>query len=836
MNAFIETLNRALTAPPVAVLVVGLIVVALLLGYFSSPLFLWGIVALLVMVGLHAPFWSLAVVIAFVAVFSIPPLRQLLVTSWLMKIMKNVMPKISETERTALDAGVVWMEAELFSGRPNFKKLMSQPYPKLSAEEQAFLNGPVEQLCHMINEWSIYKTRDIPENAFQFVKEKGFLGMIIPKEYGGLGFSAYAHSEVVMKISTRSVATAITVMVPNSLGPAELLIHYGTEAQKKYWLPRLARGEEIPCFGLTEPQAGSDAGSIVSEGVLVKGDDGEIYVRLTWKKRWITLAAISSVIGLAFRLRDPDNLLGRGTDLGITCGLIPAKTPGVVLGRRHDPLNIPFYNCPTEGKNVVVKANDTIIGGLDGAGQGWKMLMECLAAGRGISLPAQSVAGVKTTARVTSAHAIIRKQFGVSIGKFEGVEEPLARIGAMAYFVEAMRFYTLSALDQGVKPPVVTAMTKFLTTEMSRKCVSDGMDVMGGAGITLGPRNSLGILYIGAPIAITVEGANILTRTLMIFGQGALRAHPYAYKEVNAVERGDLAGFDRAFWGHIGHIVRNMCRSIVLSLTRARFANRGIGGPVGRYFQKLAWASASFSIMADLAMGLLGGKLKFKEKITGRFADIMCWTYVATAVLRKWDAEGRQKEDLPFVRYSMDMAFSEIQRSFDGILSNFDVPVIGWFFRRPLLFWSRLNTISSPPKDKTGQRIVAAMLADGAVRDRLTQGMFLSTDVTEAIGRLDNAFRIIKKSEATEHKIRRAVHEKRIAKLKGPALIDEALAKGVITAEEKATLQKAEEVRWDAIQVDDFSEAEYHSHEVAQHASESVSSGQTMRRDGVYGK
>ncbi len=835
MGNFIESLHQFLTTPPTAVLVLCLIVAALLLGYFGAPLFLWGIVALLVMLGLHAPFWSLGAVIAVVVVFSLPPIRQILFSSWIMSFMKGILPKISETERTALEAGVVWMEAELFSGRPNFKKLMSQPYPKLSADEKAFLDGPVEELCKMINEWHIYKTRDIPEPAYRFMKEKGFLGMIIPKEYGGLGFSAYAHSEVVMKISSRSVATAVTVMVPNSLGPAELLIHYGTDAQKKYWLPRLARGEDIPCFGLTEPQAGSDAGSIVSEGVLEKGKDGEIYVRLSWNKRWITLAAISSVIGLAFRLRDPENLLGRGPDLGITCGLIPAKTPGVVLGRRHDPLSIPFYNCPTQGKNVVLKANDAIIGGLERAGHGWQMLMESLAAGRGISLPAQSAAGVKLTTRAASAHATIRKQFGVSISKFEGVEEPLARIGATTYYVDAMRLYTLSALDQGVKPPIVTAMTKYLTTEQSRKCVTDGMDVMGGAGITLGPRNSLAIQYIGAPIGITVEGANILTRTLMIFGQGAMRAHPFAYKEINAVERGDLRGFDRAFWGHIGHIARNKCRSIVLSVTRARFASRGLGGPVGRYYQKLSWSSATFAFFADLAMGLLGGQLKFKEKITGRFADIMCWMYVATGVLRKWEAEGRQKSDLPFVRYSMALAFSEIQKGFDGILSNFDVPVLGWFFRRPLLFWSRLNTIASPPKDKIGHQVVTAMVSDDAVRERLTRGMFLPTDVTDAIGRLDHAFHIIKKSEAVEHKVRRAVHEKRIAKLKGAALIEEALAKGIITPEEKADLQKAEEARWDAIQVDDFSETEFHSHEVGRmpNSQGAASPNRELKSEGV---
>jgi acyl-CoA dehydrogenase len=788
-------------------------VAALVLGYLGVPLLVWAVAALAFLVGVDAPNGVVMATVIVSAIFVIAPIRQVLVSSIVMKLIKGILPAISETERTALEAGVVWMEAELFSGKPNFKKILAQPAPKLSKEEQAFMDGPVEKLCGMMNDWQVWRSREIPDAAFQFIREQGFLGMIIPPEYGGKGFSNFCHAEVIAKISSRSISAAITVMVPNSLGPAELLIHYGTEAQKKYWLPRLASGQEIPCFGLTEPQAGSDAGSIVSEGVLFKGDDGKIYVRLNWNKRWITLAAISTVIGLAFKLKDPENLLGKGVDLGITCALIPSKTPGVVIGRRHDPLGVPFYNCPTQGKNVVVSAEDAIIGGIGGAGHGWSMLMECLAAGRGISLPAQTVGGMRVLSRVTTAHSTIRKQFGVSIGKFEGVEEPLARMMGGLYYIDAMRKFTLSALDQGVKPPVVTAIAKYIATETGRKGVNDAMDVTGGQGISMGPRNTVATTYIATPIGITVEGANILTRTLIIFGQGALRAHPFAFKEVNAVEKNDLKGFDRAFWGHIGHVVRNTCRSLVLSVTRARFAGRGAGGEVGRYYQKMAWASATFAILSDMAMGLLGGKLKFKEKITGRFADALSWMYVGTATLYRYEIEGRRKEDLPFVHYSMAHAFSEIQKAFDGIFANFDVPLIGLLFKGPVRFWSNLNTLAGPPSDAQGHSIVDLMLKDSEQRDRLTSGCYIPTSPLEAVGRLEHAFKIIKRAEESDHKMRVAIKEKRIAKLKGQALIDEALAKGVITAEEKVNLQKAEEVRWDAIQVDDYSQSEYHSRE-----------------------
>lgn len=785
--------------------------VLLIGGYLGAPLIVWTIAGFFLLAGMGV---SETVMIAFVAVallFNIKPVRAILVSSIVMKTMKalGLMPKISQTERTALEAGVVWREADLFSGKPDFKKLMAEPYPKLSAEEQAFIDGPTEELCKMIDDYQYFRTKQMPPEVFEFIRRKGFLGMIIPKEYGGLGFSPSAHSAVVQKISSRSVGAVIYVMVPNSLGPAELLLHYGTDAQKNKYLPRLAKGDEIPCFGLTEPTAGSDAGSITSEGVLFKGDDGKLYVRVNWNKRWITLAAISTLLGVAFRLRDPQNLLGKGEDVGITCALIPSNLPGVVLGRRHDPLGVPFHNCPMQGKDVVINAEDFIIGGIEHAGKGWEMLMDCLAAGRGISLPAQAVAAAKLTTRVCTAHGTIRKQFGVSIGKFEGVEEPMARIVGSTYYLEAIQKYTLSALDQGLKPPVVTAMIKYQATEQGRKVVIDGMDIMGGAGISMGPRNLLAVGYIGLPISITVEGANILTRTLMVFGQGALRAHPYAFKEVNAVEKGDLKGFDWAFWGHMGHIARNTIRTILLTITRGHifwnigaFENR-------RHFQKLAWASASFAILADLAMGLLGGKLKVKEKMTGRFADILSWMFIASAVLRRYEAEGRRKEDRPLVDYSLKVALSEIQKAFDGIYSNMDVPVLGWFFRGPIRWWSRLNTLSFDPSDELAHEVAMIAMDSPEMRERLSAGIFIGKEKGESMERLDRTYLAVKAAEAIEKKVRKAVRKKQLKKKKGAGLYDDALKAGVITQDEFNMISESEKMRWDAIQVDDFSEEEY---------------------------
>ncbi len=788
------------------------IIILLTIGFWGSPLIVWAVAVVALFYFWGAPVVAIAVVAAVLLVFVIKPIRALTISRVVMTLLSKLgfLPKISETERTALDAGVTWVEKDLFSGNPDFQKLMDESYPQLTAEEQAFMDGPVNELCKLIDAWKIWKTKDINEEIWNYIKRERFLGMIIPKEYGGLGFSALAHSEVIMKLSSRSIAVTIQVMVPNSLGPAELLIHYGTDQQKKNLLPRLAKGEEIPCFGLTEPMAGSDAGSITSSGVVFKGPDGKIYVKLNWNKRWITLAAISSIIGLAFKLRDPDNLLGKGEDVGITCALVPANTPGVVLGRRHDPLTIPFYNCPTQGKDVVISM-DAVVGGTEGCGRGWLMLMECLAAGRGISLPAQATGGAKLATRVCSSHGVVRKQFGTSIGKFEGIEEPMARITSATYALEAMRRYTLGALDKGIKPAVITAMQKYFSTEIGRKVINDAMDIMGGAGISLGSRNLLAETYVATPIGITVEGANIMTRTLIIFGQGALRAHPFAYQEIKAVEANDLTGFDRAFWGHVGHVVTNLCRSICLSWTRGYIASAPRAHREMKiYFRRLKWASASFAILADVAMATLGGELKAKQKITGRFADILGTMYMATSVLRRFEADGRKEDDLPVVHFIMKQFMADIQKAFDGIFDNLKVPGLRWFMKGWIGAWSRINSMGSQASDGWSHQITTRIMYNEEHRERLTDGIYMPKNLSEQIARLENARHVVIKADAAEKKIRKAIKEKILPKKKSYELFDESRAKNIITEDELKLLREADQVRYDAILVDDFDEKEYH--------------------------
>lgn len=782
-------------------------------AYFGLPFFVWTILILALLVGFGTPMGVCLAAAIVLLVFLIPVVRSILVSHVLMKIMKSLklMPTISNTERVALEAGVVWMEKELFSGRPNFKKMLAQPYHELSKEEQHFLDHEVQQLCSMIDDYKLFRTRHMPPEVWNFIRSKGFLGLIIPKKYGGLEFSHSAHSAILQKISSHSIAAVINVMVPNSLGPAELLIRYGTEAQRQKYLPRLAKGEDVPCFALTEPTAGSDAGSITSEGVLFRGKDGKLYVRLEWNKRWITLAAIATLIGLAFRLRDPENLLGKGEDLGITCALIPSHLEGVVHSHRHDPLGIPFHNCPTEGHGVVVNATDAIIGGIEGAGHGWQMLMECLGAGRGVSLPAQAAGCTKKCTRVAGNHALIRKQFGVSIGVFEGVEEPLARIAGHTYLLEALRKYVLSALDQHIAPPVVTAIAKYNATEIGRHVVNDAMDVLGGAGISMGPRNTLATMYIGIPISITVEGANIMTRTFMIFGQGTLRAHPYAFREVNAIEQWNVHEFDSAFWSHIGHIVQNLTRSLFLSVTRARLVFSPVRGPARRYVQKLNWACATFALMTDIVMIVFGGKLKVKEKLTGRFADVLSWMFIATAVIKRYQQENT-KEDKIYLDYAMAVSFQKIQEAFDGIFGNMDVPGLYLFFKGPVRWWSRLNFIGLAPTDRLSHRVAHSILTNEEQRNRLSHGIYMPTDTSDALYRLEKAFQKIRAAEAIEKKLRAGVKAKRLDK-KAKNLLDLAQTAGVITAEEKNVLIEAERLRLDAIQVDKFTEKEYLSYE-----------------------
>lgn len=787
------------------------VIIGLALGFIGVPFILWGIFSLVVTIGFGGPAWLILAFLVITLIGSIKPIRAVLLSGPIMALLKKLefLPKISDTEREAIEAGTVWAEGELFSGRPNFKQLMAEPYPKLTEEEKRFIDGPVETLCAMIDDWKFWQQREMAPEAWAYIRKEKFLGMLIPKEYGGLAFSAMAHSEVIRKIATRSSACAIYVMVPNSLGPAELLVHYGTDEQKRRLLPRLASGEEVPCFALTEPLAGSDAGSISAEGILFKKADGTLHLRLNWHKRWITLASISTIMGMAFRLKDPDNLLGKGVvDLGITCALIPSNTPGIVLGRRHDPLTVPFHNCPTDGVNVEVSA-DAIVGGTANAGKGWQMLMESLGAGRGISFPASTYGCIQTVTRVVSGHALVRQQFGVSIGKFEGIQDPLARIVGINYIVDSLRYYTLSALDQGKKPGVVTAISKYYATELGRIAINHGMDIMGGAGISMGPKNLLAHLYISCPVSITVEGANILTRTLMIFGQGALRAHPYAYKEIKAMEAGDLAGFDRAFFGHIGHVARNAFRSVLLSVTHGWLSIPARGGSLAFYYRRLAWTSASFAIMADVAMASLGGKLKFKESLAGRFADILAYMYIGTAILRRFEADGSRKEDLPLVHFSMSFVLGNIQAAFDGIFANLEVPGLTWFFRGPVHAWSRINSLGRDVSDAHVAKISDLILRDSVQRDRLTAGMYLPKDPNEQLARLDHAIAVLRKAEVPEKKIRHAIHKKQLPKKPLPAVLDEALKAGIITSQELADMQNWETVRRDIIQVDSFTEEEY---------------------------
>jgi len=780
------------------------------LGFFAVPLLGWTLWCAIFLFWWGAPTWLLITLAVPAVIFNVHALRVRLVSTPLMRWLKKagMLPVISKTEREALDAGTVWFEGELFSGKPDFARLLNESYPELSDEEQAFLDGPCEEVCRLTDDWLVFQKRDLPPQAWSYLRENGFFGMIIPKKYGGLEFSATAVSAVIKKLSSRSIPLGITAMLPNSLGPAELLLHYGTEEQKDRLLPRLAAGKEVPCFALTEPHAGSDAGGIRARGEVFQDEQGEIQIRLDLEKRYITLASRSTLLGVAFKLFDPENLLKRGVELGICCALVPSDTPGLELGRQHDPLNVPFFNCPFSGENVVIGL-DALVGGPDRVGQGWRMLMEQLAAGRGIMLPAQATAGTQSAARITGAYTVVRKQFGMSIGKFEGIEEPMARLGGMAYTLEAARRFTCGGLDSGAKPAVASAIAKYQFTETMRKCINDAMDICGGAGISRGPRNLLAHAYFAAPISITVEGANILTRTLMIFGQGAIRCHPFAENEISALEKGDVKGFDYAFFGHIGHVARNFSRSIVMSLTRGHAEAVHVEGVMRRDFQKVSWASARFAILADVAMGSLGGDLKRKEALTGRFSDVFSWMYLASAIMRRYQEEGRSREDHVLYRWSMDYAFAEMQKAFDGLYRNFDVPSLGWVFRGPLAFWSRMNPIGTGPRDADGQRIARIMQTPGELRDRLTSGLYLPKDPEEAMGRLEQAFLACVAAEEVLAKIKQAIRSKKLPRQKPMTLLQEALAAGVISSEEIEVVNRAEELRDDAIQVDSFSDEEY---------------------------
>ncbi len=777
----------------------------LFLGYWGAPLIVWTLALAAALYWFSWPTWLIVVVTLPLLSLCIPPLRAAIfgkkIGAFLQKA--GLLPVISETERVALEAGTVWMDGELFSGKPDARKLLEPKDVKLRPDEEAFLNGPVEELCRMVDDQACWRDKDLPSEVWQFLKDKGFFGLIVPRSYGGLELSASGLSAVIHKVASRSFALSVTVMIPNSLGPAELIHLYGTDEQKQEYLPKLATGEHMPCFALTEPGAGSDAGAIAAEGTVFKDDSGIIMLRLNWNKRYTSLATVSTVIGLAFKLHDPENLLGKGTHPGITCALIPADTPGVRADERHDPLGVPFHNCAIYGENVVVGA-DAIIGGPDYAGEGWRMLMECLAAGRGIALPAAMVANAKLVSRTAGAYSMLRYQFGMPIGKFEGIEEPLSRIGALTYLMEAGRRYTCSALDSGNKPSVLSAVVKCHFTEMSRRLTNDGMDIIAGAGISRGPRNVLANSHIASPIPITVEGANILTRSMIIFGQGAMRCHPWARAQVEALAKGDIKAFDRAFFSHVRHFVRNLCRTKVLTLTRGRVALSPVTGPTARYWRSLSWASATSAPLAEPAMRSRGGKLTPHEPLSARLGDILSWMYFLTAVLKRYESDGRRSEDLPLVQLAAEHCLAEIQNAFEAAYSNFPVRGLGALLGGPVLLWSRLNAMGRHHHDSLASRVAAILRQPGAQRERLFDLMYVPDREEPGLGFLENALEISARGMVISNKIRQAMGDGRLEKGRPEKALDAAVAAGVITTDEQRQFAEALDIRNEAIQVDAF--------------------------------
>ncbi|VAX15325.1 Acyl-CoA dehydrogenase [hydrothermal vent metagenome] len=792
------------------------VVVVIVLSYFRISLLIsTAVIAAIALLWMWAGLsgtLGVSVIWIFFLIIAIPlnifPLRRILISDHALRLFRKLMPPISQTEREALEAGTVWWEGELFSGAPAWKKLLGFKKPELTKEEKAFLDGPVQEFCEMLDDFDITANlHDLPEEAWDFIKKNKLFGMIIPKKYGGLDFSALGHSEVVMKIASRSVTAGVTVMVPNSLGPAELLMHYGTEEQKNKYLPGLADGSEIPCFGLTEPRAGSDASSITSSGVVTKGMfEGKevIGIKLNWEKRYITLAAVSTIMGLAFRLFDPDHLLGDKEDIGITVALIPTKLPGIKADMRHDPLGIPFYNCPVTGKDVFIPV-DNIIGGEKQAGHGWHMLMERLAIGRGISLPAISVSAAKLASQATGGYSRIRKQFRISVGKFEGVEEALAPIAGNAYIMDAARLLTLSAIDTGETPALVSAILKYNLTERMRVVVNHAMDVQGGGAISLGPRNFMGRVYQSIPISITVEGANILTRTLIIFGQGIIRAHPYIFKEMEASVDTDreLASkkFDKALFGHIGFVASNKIRSMVSGLTGGILLPSPTGGVTRRYYQQLGRMSSAFAFISDSAMALLGGNLRRKEKLSGRLADCLSNLYLASAALKKFEDDGRPEEDIPLLKWSLDDALYRIQQGLDGFLDNIGPKYISWPLRIVIF---PLGRPYKPPKDRLGHKVAKIIMEPCDARARLTRGIFVSRKHDNPVRRIEDALPLVIASEPIEKKISAAVRAGKVKSLDRISRIEEAASCGVITEDEKETAIMAENARYEVITVDDF--------------------------------
>jgi len=764
--------------------------------------------------GFHGWLWIVWIpVLLIITVINLPQLRQKLVSKAAMSLLKANLPPISKTEQEALDGGNVWWDAELFSGKPDWTRLRDLSMSSLSHEEQEFIDGPVEILCKMLDDWKItHELQDLPTSVWDYIKEQRFFGMIIPKEYGGLGFSAYAHSQVVMKISGRSITAAVTVMVPNSLGPGELLLKYGTDEQKDYYLPRLAVGKDIPCFALTGPEAGSDAGSIPDVGIVCKADfNGEkdvLGIRLNWEKRYITLSPVATLLGLAFQLYDPENLLPEsierdGDHIGITAALIPTNTPGIDIGKRHLPLNNPFQNGPNWGKDVFIPM-EWLIGGVDNAGKGWRMLVECLGEGRGISLPALSTGAAKLVVRYTGAYARVRKQFGLSIGQFEGVEEPLAHALGNTYLMDAARTLTATALDQGQRPAVITALLKYQLTERMRLILNNAMDIHGGSGICLGPSNILGRGYQAVPIAITVEGANILTRSLIVYGQGAIRCHPYLLDIMKAAQENNLDDLDKSLFSHLGFVISNLSRSIWFGLTNAIFEVPGT--PLTReYYRRLTRLSAGFALLSDYAMLTLGGNLKRRERLSGRFADILSNMYLCSATLKHFEDQGEPEADLPLLHYACQSTMHEAQQAMLAVFYNLPFSFAAKTLRALLFPFGKPY---SPPGDKLIHEVAQLALSPSPTRDRLTEGCFITDDPDEPEGRIEHAFNLAIQFEALEKKFKKLVKNGHLAERTHSERIEEAVTKELITAEEGQKLIELYEATLNAIKVDHFTNKE----------------------------
>lgn len=756
------------------------------------------------------------VIFAVVAVFYLlPDLRMDWISRKAYNFMQKVLPPMNETEKVALEAGDVWWEGELFQGNPNWKQMLSFKKPTLSEEEQDFIDNETEELCSMLDDWDIvHKRKDLPPEVWQFIKDKGFLGMIIPKEYGGKGFSALAQSTVVTKIATRSGSAAVTVMVPNSLGPGELLMHYGTQEQKDHYLPRLAAGKEIPCFALTSPVAGSDAGAIPDKGIVCKGEyNGKevLGVRLTWNKRYITLAPVATIVGLAFKLYDPDGLLeGKEgdevkTDYGITCALIPSDHPGVNIGRRHLPMNQAFMNGTTTGEGVFVPI-DMLIGGQEYAGKGWRMLMECLAAGRAISLPAMGAAVGKVSFRLAGAYAMVREQFKTPIARFEGIEEALARIAGKSYRVEASRIMTAGAVDLGVKPSVVSAIAKYQMTEMGREIMTDSMDIHAGRAIIMGERNYMANGYMSQPIGITVEGANILTRNLMIFGQGAVRCHPYILREMMAAQLEDkeegVRRFDKLLFRHIGYGMSNFARTFGLGLSCGLFAKKPVGGETAKYYQQLTRMSSALALTSDIAMGMLGGALKRKERLSARLADVLSHLYLSSAVLKYYEDNDRPVSDLPYVQWNMEYSLVKIQEAFYDFYENFPNKFVGKMLRFIAFPYGKSYR---KPSDRLEKKIVQPLLEQSEIRERISRYSYVGESPDDVTGRVEQAFYKVLAADEVRRKLRKAMKAKELDKnATNMERIEQAIEKGIINEEEHQILVDAEEARMDVIQVDDY--------------------------------